>query len=201
MEKPLDILQNLLAVNRYRKDRNYGKALQTGLSILEEYDESSDIFRLISDLYFSLGMNIPQESEENYQRAIYWLEKAIDKDKQNTHLHTKLGEIYWLAFADYHSAEVEFYKALEYDSNNRTANIHIAALYGPPDSNITLDEAIKHLIRAIELEPNDPNIFARLGELLYEKGDIEGAHKTWLKALTCNGPLDDGYSSFISEHV
>lgn len=201
MEKPLDMIHGLLEVNHYRKESNYEMALHKALSIFEVYDENSDLWRLISDLYFSLGMNSSHKADEYFHQAIHWLKKAIDRDNQDSNLHTKLGEIYWLAFTDYHLAEVEFYRALELDSNDRTAHIHIAALYGSPDSNISVDEAINHLIRANELEPNDPNSFARLGELLFEKGDIDGAHEAWIRALTCNGLLDEGYSRLIFEHL
>jgi tetratricopeptide (TPR) repeat protein len=45
-----------------------------------------------------------------------------------------------------------------------------------------LDEAIKHLRRAMELNP-DPEVAAHLGEVLWVAGDKEGAKEVWNTAL------------------
>jgi len=45
-----------------------------------------------------------------------------------------------------------------------------------------LDEAIKHLRRAFEIQP-DPEVAAHLGEVLWVAGDKEAAKKVWNAAL------------------
>lgn len=46
------------------------------------------------------------------------------------------------------------------------------------------DEAIASIDKAIELLPNDANYYDSKGEILYMKGDIEGAKAMWEKAIS-----------------
>lgn len=190
----------LLEINQSRINCDYLQAIQIGMKAIEKFGETCEFCELLSDLYFSLGVNSPVETGENYQNAIGWLKRAIKIDGTDSVLHVKLGDLYWLGALDYSSAEEEYRCAISLNSNNRKALINLAALYGSPDSTLSLSQAILYLTKALEIEPDDPNVYARLGELFYENGNRSEANKNWLRALTCSKPLEDGFVKFINEH-
>lgn len=193
-------MELLLEINQSRINGDYLQAIQIGMKAIERFGETCELCELLSDLYFSLGVNSPVETGENYQNAIGWLKRAIKSNETDSHLYAKLGDIYWLGALDYSAAEEEYRRAISLDPYNRKALVNFAALYGSPDSTLSLSQAILYLTKAIELEPDDPNIYARLGELFYENENRSEANHNWLRALTCSKPLEEGFVRFINEH-
>lgn len=201
MDDNIQFVNSLLEINRVRILGDIEKAIDLAMKTTEEFEISCEMCELISDLFFCLAANSPNETGENYQKAIHWLKNAININGANSQLHSKLGNLYWLGIVDYQSAEDEFHQAIELDPGNRRAYVGIAALYDSPDSNVTLGEAIKCLSIACKLEPDDPMSYARLGDLLYEDGNVSGAFIQWANALTCSKPLDEGFVTSIRNHL
>lgn len=196
-----EIVNELLKINHYRHIGDYIKSIYLAEKLFEEHEYSYEICSLISDLYFGLASYSTKETGVNYQKAIFWMREAIKKDETNSLLHSKLGTIYWLGILDYLSAEEEFHQAINLDPGNISGHLGLAALYGSPDSNITLDEAMNSLAKAANINPDDPNIHARLGELLFESGKVNEAVDAWSKSLMCSKPLEEGCINSIRTHI
>jgi len=70
-----------------------------------------------------------------------------------------------------------------------------------PEQVVTLEEAINWLERAVQLEPDNPNYHARLGEFYREAGRPLDAMREWIRALLCPRPLDPGYVQMVEEAI
>jgi len=106
-----------------------------------------------------------------------------------------------LGTVDYESAEREYRTALSLAPNNLKALVGAAALYGPPESNVTIGEAIQWLEEVTRLDPLNALYHARLGEFYHEVGRTEEAIKAWQKALVCPRPLETGYVRSIQRAI
>lgn len=67
---------------------------------------------LLANLFFNVALNSNNENGENFQNALFWLNKAIELDPSNSKLYVELGDLLWIGFLDYSSAEAQYYKAI-----------------------------------------------------------------------------------------
>ncbi len=201
MERRNQIIPILLKINHFRIKSEYQKAITLLLRTYEKIEKSYELCELLSDLFFSLAASSPNETGENYKKAIYWLKIAIDNNVRNSRLHSKLGDLYWLGVLDYDSSTEEYKKAIELDSNNLKAYKGIISLYESPDSSISTDEVLLCLRRACELEPDNPINYAQLGNFLFVNGNKDEAMNLWFQALSCTKPLEEWYVNYINEQL
>jgi tetratricopeptide (TPR) repeat protein len=200
MGKPAELLNNLLQINEFRLQNKFELGIALAIQAIEIYGESSELCELIAGLYFS-KTTMPGETGDNYIEAIRWINRAIALDNDNSRLHTTLGEYLYIGLLDYEKAISEYRYALAIDQCNRDAYIGLSALYGPPESPVSLEEAINYLKHAIELSKEDPYLHARLGQLLIEQGDMAEAVRSFTRSLMCGKPLDNGYIDLIKSTI
>lgn len=194
-------LKLLMKVNRHRLSNEYREAIDLLLEKINNVGICVEFYEILGEMFFSVALLSTNEDGENYQRAVYWLSKAIELEPYNSRLHLKLGDVLYIGLLDYPSAEKHYQKAIELNPKNKKAYIGIASLYGSPDSNIELGEAIRALKVAREVDPDDPIVIARLGDLLYEDGKVDLAVNAWLEALVCTHPLEEGYCLQIETRI
>ncbi|MBW2981510.1 tetratricopeptide repeat protein [Candidatus Woesearchaeota archaeon] len=107
----------------------------------------------------------------NTDSAVENLEKAVALDSNNSTIHFNLANAY-KAKGDFLKAISEYKKAMD--------------LNKPEKESIDADKDIKEAREAIEKDPNDASAHFKLAYALSEKGDKEGAKKTYQKALEIN---------------
>jgi tetratricopeptide (TPR) repeat protein len=144
---------------------------------------------------------MPGETGDNYIEAIRWINLSTALDSDNSRLHATLGEYLYIGLLDYEKAISEYRYAIAIDQCNRDAYIGLSALYGPPESSVSLEDAINCSKHAIELSKEDPYLHARLGQLLIEQGDMAEAVRSFTRSLKCRKPLDNGYIDLIKSII
>lgn len=187
----------LKKANKLRLKKEYKAAIETYADIIKQFGESVELAVLVASCYFVLGFYSPQESDQNFEHAIRWMEKAVRLSPSNARLHADLAQYYWLGMLDYERALEEYRRALELNPNEVRALVGAAALYGVPEEVVTLDEAINWLERATQLEPDEPRYHFRLGEFYQKAARPLDAEREWIKSLLCPEPLPSGSDQVI----
>ena len=192
-------LSLLVRANKLKSEGDEQAALMLYFEALERFGESAELLAAIADCYFSLALGNPDETGENYERAISWMKRAIALAPNDPRLHAHLAQFYELGTLEYEKAAEEYRKAIELNPNDVWTLFNAASLYGVPEEVVSLEEAINWLERAVQLEPDDPIYHARLGEFYYKAGRVSDAEREWRRALLCPRPLDIGYVRMIEE--
>lgn len=123
---------------------------------------------IYSDLGFVLErQGLAEEAEEYYQKAL-----ALEPESAsaNYNLAASLA-----SQGDFKTAEKHFLIALAADPNAR-AHTGLGYVLAQTER---VDEAIKHLSLAIELEPESPGAYDQLGMIFIEQGRLEEAAATY----------------------
>lgn len=197
VSEPRALIGLLLRANELKRQEDHRSALALYLEALEKFGESADLLDMVASCYYSIALRNPHESGQNYREAVAWVERAIALAPHDARLYAALAEYHWLGTVDYEQAAWAYRKAIELNPNDARTLANAAALYGVPEEVVTLSEAIDWLERATQLEPDDPNYHARLGQLYHEAGRAVDAEREWLRALLCSRPLDPGYAQII----
>jgi tetratricopeptide (TPR) repeat protein len=198
--EPRQLLEQLLRANELRRQKQYQAAITFYLQVIERFGAHAYVLATIAHCYTSLAYANADESGRNHQEAVVWMEKAVTIAPNDARLHAILAQYYQLGINDYEQAAREYRKAIDLNPNDVWALTSAASLYNVPENVITHDEAINWLERATQLEPDDPNYLARLGELYYDANRLQDAQRAWLSALLCPQSLDAGYAEMI-EHI
>ncbi len=169
--------------NLYARQSRNKEAIDECLTILKRTPDSLDVNLLLAQLYVS---------EYEYDKAI----PIIDEILRSRDISRKpiFAEAYYrrglaykgkgekdLANKDFQRS-ISIYKLLlEKESENVGANYDIALVYEALED---YDSAEKHLLRHIELKPNEPNVYNYLGYMLIERNkDLDRAIEYIKKAL------------------
>ncbi len=193
------ILSILVRANEDRQHGNYQQAIARYEEVITLSGESAAVDSVIAACYYAMAMSEHGTSQDG-DEAIMWLKKALALSPDDASLYARLGEYYWLITYDYKQALQSYYRALELDPCNAKAMLGIAALYGIPEQVVTLEEAIRWMERAVQLSPDDPNLYIRLGNLYLEAGQQSRAREMWLRALSCPKTLAPDMIRAILEH-
>ncbi len=186
----------LLYANVLRREGSYEAAISVYEHVAERFGESSQLCFVIANCYFHLALS-PTETGQNFDAAITSMQKAIRLAPDDARLHAVLAQYYELGSLEYETAAEEYRRAIALAPADPWILTNAASLYGVPENVVTWDEAVSWLTRAIQVEPNDPNCYGRLGQLYHEKGLVEDAKREWFRALLCARPLDPGYAEMI----
>lgn len=192
-------LKSLLKASESRLQRNYIEAINAYHDSAKASEKDFRVCAAIAYCYRALAENNTQDPAHCYEEAIRWLKEAVELAPNNGRLRAQLAELFSTGLYDYSNASIEYRKAIEAAPNDAWVLVSAASLYGVPEEVIAQDEAILWLERATELEPDDPNILARLGELYYAAGRQNEAQLVWMNATTCSRPLSEGYYNKITE--
>ncbi|MBN2408053.1 MAG: tetratricopeptide repeat protein [Elusimicrobia bacterium] len=177
---------------------NIGLMLKLGAlySDMGKVDKALETFREATRLYpdeftswYFLGLTY--EYREEYAEAEEVLLKAADlKDDPQVYLH--LGVVND-KMGNHEKAYGMFKKCLELDPDHSVAHNYIG--YTWAEKGINLDEAEKHIIRALVIEPENAAYIDSLGWIYYKQGKYEEA----LKVLKRAAELSD--DPVILEHL
>ena len=150
-------------------------------------------FILTSDTGSAL-QSLPSHPEA---QALYWSIKANEKlafeslarfqllEPNSARSHILLGDIYRQR-ERYDDAQKEYSKALDLSPNNAAALLGLAAAYFG-DANIVRTIEVAH--KALDQNPDDPEINLLMGEALISQHDFPGSQLYLLKALNAKAQM------------
>jgi DNA-binding winged helix-turn-helix (wHTH) protein/TolB-like protein/Tfp pilus assembly protein PilF len=122
--------------------------------------------------------------------------KALGIDETLAEPHATLGFINLFQRHNWAGAEQELKRALELNPNYATAHQWYAIYL---ETQGRLDEAERHMRRALEIDPLSLAINADLGELLYFRRDYNGALEQCLKTLDMDPTF--GFTHYYLEKI
>jgi len=157
----------------------FDMALKEGNYFLDAYD-------LLGNIYFK---------KEDFAKSISAYKKVIEIDPEDSIGHYNLGCAY-SALKDRKNAEMEWTKAIEYEKELRKrekrgevsddelrfslivvkrpvsfkAHKSLGRLY--IEQNL-VDKALEEFLKAVDLEPNDPDSYLELGKIYHQKSEID----------------------------
>jgi tetratricopeptide (TPR) repeat protein len=193
----------------------YSKApnkAQLHASILKEYQTNAEANPKDSMLNFSLGYAYltlgsgltPTPSEEEQQKAIYYIKLANSNDPNNLWPYWGLKIVYSkqsiMGKHMYDEAIAICKKALKIDENNAKAHYELGEAYNENYDVNMKNEAMQEYRKAVQLDPNYTEAHFRLGSIYRVKNMYERASEEYNKVIELDptGPLaNDAKRSLI----
>ena len=187
--------RRLLGINAYGREeyfKNRGGSLHAILLFewtfdvaLKEGNYFLDAYDFLGNIYFKKG---------DFDRSVLAYKKVIEIDPEDAMGHYNLGCTY-LALKDWENAEMEWKSAIEYEKEFKErekrrevsddelkfslvvvkrpvsfwAHKSLGRLY--LDQNLT-DKALEEFLRAVELEPDDPEPYYEIGRIYEAKSEF-----------------------------
>jgi tetratricopeptide (TPR) repeat protein len=173
---------------------------QKALDIYMEAVESSPmphLFAQVASCHSTLASQEPARAEWHYAQAITWMQRAVSLAPDVARWHAGLAELLWLGMLDYEGAGKEYRLAIELGSQDANVFAMAAGLYGPPEADVSIEEAISWLERAVRVSPEESYLRARLAALYHEAGRESDAQREWVRALLSPRPLEPRYAAAI----
>lgn len=134
-------------------------------------------------LYHSLAL--AYMSLSNYDQAIQTIQKAIDLDDQRDAYFFELGALYERK-GDYQRAVEAMERVLALNPNHSNAHNFIGYLYAMQGTH--LDQALRHLQKALSIQPRNGYFLDSLGWIYFKKGDLQEALRQIKKAMIYVSP-------------
>ena len=126
----------------------------------------------LADCYNLLREYTVMPASEAYPRALAAAKKAVELDPQSSEAHASLAFVSFYGMWDIGTADQEFRRAIELDSNNSKAH-HWYATY--LEVVRRYNESLVEIDRAQALDPNSPSILADKGRILWMAGQHDQA--------------------------
>lgn len=187
----------LIEATQLRVENRLEEALVIYKSCVEQLSKRADLLALIAHIHFKVALSNANEMGYNYEKAIQFLTDALTLEPGNAALHSQLAEVYTLGTLHYELAAQEYRRALELNPYSISALLGAASLYGLPEDVVTLDEAVKWMEQAIEVNPDNPHFYIRLGDLYQQSGQLLAAQQVRLKSFLCLQPLELDYAQSV----
>ena len=149
------------------KFEQYEKKLIEGLAI---DDESLEILKPLSELYFTLG---------NYKKALSLLKKVSEKDPNDHKAIWQIWEIYFMAGYN-QTAELLVEKAINLKNDNPKYYLTMVEIFY--NSNRSW-EALAYMEKIVKLRPTNPKYLLATAELYEQIGDLDNAKKYYFNVL------------------
>ena len=149
------------------KFEQYEKKLIEGLAI---DDESLEILKPLSELYFTLG---------NYKKALSLLKKVSEKDPNDHKAIWQIWEIYFMAGYN-QTAELLVEKASNLKKDNPKYYLTMVEIFY--NSNRSW-EALAYMEKIVKLRPTNPKYLLATAELYEQVGDLDNAKKYYFNVL------------------
>ena len=149
------------------KFEQYEKKLIEGLAI---DDESLEILKPLSELYFTLG---------NYKKALSLLKKVSEKDPNDHKAIWQIWEIYFMAGYN-QTAELLVEKAINLKNDNPKYYLTMVEIFY--NSNRSW-EALAYMEKIVKLRPTNPKYLLATAELYEQVGDLDNAKKYYFNVL------------------
>ena len=149
------------------KFEQYEKKLIEGLAI---DDESLEILKPLSELYFTLG---------NYKKALSLLKKVSEKDPNDHKAIWQIWEIYFMAGYN-QTAELLVEKAINLKNDNPKYYLTMVEIFYNTDRSW---EALAYMEKIVKLRPTNPKYLLATAELYEQVGDLDNAKKYYFNVL------------------
>ena len=149
------------------KFEQYEKKLIEGLAI---DDESLEILKPLSELYFTLG---------NYKKALSLLKKVSEKDPNDHKAIWQIWEIYFMAGYN-QTAELLVEKAINLKNDNPKYYLTMVEIFYNTDRS---SEALAYMEKIVKLRPTNPKYLLATAELYEQIGDLDNAKKFYFNTL------------------
>ncbi len=182
------LLHNLYQVSSFRVLKNkiksfyeYVMAIVTlpfDVEAIKEVKESLTYLKFLP--MFVKGFY--QIQTKGLEKAIETYKNAVDKAPGFVPLYCLLGDIY-SSLGDFENAIFEYKLAIWHDSLNIPAYRHLCKAYEDMGDYENAAETYEKLIKIM---PNMPEFHSNLANILYVKGDIDGAISHFQTAVTLN---------------
>ncbi|MGW8246596.1 MAG: tetratricopeptide repeat protein [Acidiferrobacterales bacterium] len=166
-----EVAQRALAEEQIlRESGKYQQAMKMLSSVLKQYPNNKDLLYSRALIAEKLG-DLPMQERD--------LRRILKSDPKNAHALNALG----YTLADHTNRHQEALALIRRALEVRPNDAYILDSMGWVHYRMgNLDEAIRYLKQALEIR-EDPEISAHLGEVLWVKGDREGAEAVWRRAL------------------
>ena len=164
------------------KFEQYEKKLIEGLAI---DDESLEILKPLSELYFTLG---------NYKKALSLLKKVSEKDPNDHKAIWQIWEIYFMAGYN-QTAELLVEKAINLKNDNPKYYLTMVEIFYNTDRSW---EALAYMEKIVKLRPTNPKYLLATAELYEQIGDLDNAKKFYFNTLECE-PANEKAKNKIRE--
>ena len=149
------------------KFEQYEKKLIEGLAI---DDESLEILKPLSELYFTLG---------NYKKALSLLKKVSEKDPNDHKAIWQIWEIYFMAGYN-QTAELLVEKAINLKNDNPKYYLTMVEIFYNTNRSW---EALAYMEKIVKLRPTNPKYLLATAELYEQVGDLDNAKKYYFNVL------------------
>ena len=149
------------------KFEQYEKKLIEGLAI---DDESLEVLKPLSELYFTLG---------NYKKALSLLKKVSEKDPNDHKAIWQIWEIYFMAGYN-QTAELLVEKAINLKNDNPKYYLTMVEIFYNTDRS---SEALAYMEKIVKLRPTNPKYLLATAELYEQVGDLDNAKKYYFNVL------------------
>ena len=149
------------------KFEQYEKKLIEGLAI---DDESLEVLKPLSELYFTLG---------NYKKALSLLKKVSEKDQNDHKAIWQIWEIYFMAGYN-QTAELLVEKAINLKNDNPKYYLTMVEIFYNTDRSW---EALAYMEKIVKLRPTNPKYLLATAELYEQVGDLDNAKKYYFNVL------------------
>ena len=195
-------------IETYQANKQNDKALEASEKAVKQYPESRELLVQRASLLaltgrtpagISLLKTLLKNTAEDREvwlavARIYQQEKQFDQaresvakaaelsetDEEKEYIHFLYGSI-WERQKNFGRAEAEFRKALELGPDSAMTLNYLGYMWA--DQGIHLDEAVKYIQRALEIEPNSGAYLDSLGWAYYKQNRMDLAEQYLQKAI------------------
>jgi serine/threonine-protein kinase len=164
-----------------RTEQDLEKAIDLFQSILAEDPRYAPAYAGLAEAYGVLQNWGERRPSDIWPSAELAARKAVALDDSLAEAHVSLGHIKAVLQHDWLGAGTEFRRAMDLDPGSATAHFWYATLFLAPLGR--LNEALRGLQEAMNLDPLAPNILVMTGEILRYRGYYEEARQYQEQAL------------------
>lgn len=133
-------------------------------------------------IWYFIGMNFAQR--QSFDTALVWLHRAFALDSTDTRIQFALGSALERS-GQFAQSALMFSNLLHRDPQNAPALNYLGYMYA--DSGIHLDESVKLIKRALDIDPTNGAYLDSYGWALFKLGRLEEAEVQIRKALEAIG--------------
>lgn len=179
-------------IQRYLKEGNPEAVVEIGETLLAREGDDLDVLLMTG---FCLGMGY--EQLQRWDRALHWFEQCLALDPSNPLLAAACGRVLMKmgqlkdAATIFRRLAAKFPDRADYHQAAGAALLQTADLRG----------ALRHLIRARELAPDNPYVLNDLGQAYLLDGDFETALEAFRQAIRQIAPEDVDLAREIRESI
>jgi len=136
-------------------------------------------------------------SNKQNEKAIPYLEKILQHNPENAQAHIMLAQLYQEK-GDIEKCNKELEIALKDNNLDAGTKARILMSYINSAKDDKAKENAQSLVQAvIKSNPNDPKTHAILGDLLYQKEDVDGARDEYVKAARLDKSVNEVWGRII----